>query len=230
MWKERTAIMAMLCVTGAASACKEVPLEPFRILIHVDADVGQSLANIPIVYKDPQNPNAPELEVKRTDVSGNAAIETLRPDGESLQLLIRCPADTDAAEPILLTVRRTEGSFVTRFERACHPQIRTVAIVVRAENGPNLPVLYLGQQVARTDAAGAAHFAMKMRTGDTFNVGISTKGDDKLKPRDPSATLTVGVGDEVRLVNVKFEREVPKAVPVYHAPPPRPPQGPRPIP
>jgi hypothetical protein len=213
-------LVALLVSFAAAfpcSGCKEQAVIPFRIMIHIDADVGQPLTDIPIVFRDPQNPGAPELEVKRTDAAGNAAIETLRPDGEMLALSVKCPPDTDPAEPVTLTVRRTEGNGVTRFERSCRPQIRTVAIVVRAENGPNLPVLYLGQEVAKTDASGAAHFAMKMRAGDTFNVGISTKGDDKIKPRDPSASLTVGATDEVRLVNVKFDREVPKvAAPVRH--------------
>jgi hypothetical protein len=215
-------IPVIALAASAVVSCKEPPPTPFRMTIHVEADPGQPLANVPILFRDANNPNAAEIEVKRTDAQGNATLETARPDGETLRFAMKCPADTDPAEPINVTVRRTEGA-APKFDRSCRPQIRTIAVVVRAENGPNLPVMFLGREITRTDASGAAHFSTKLRSGDTFTVGISTKEDDKLKPRDPSAMMTVGQRDDVQLVNVKFEREKPKPAP-YRGP--KKPKGP----
>ncbi|NOU26828.1 MAG: hypothetical protein HOO96_02885 [Polyangiaceae bacterium] len=196
----------LLCVAllGAVFGCKEQPISPFKVIVHVDSDPGFPLANQPIMFND--------TEIKKTDVKGDAVIETRRPDGEVVTLTIKCPPDSAPPEPVRVTVRRTEGQALTKFDRACRPLMRSIAVVVRADNGPNLPVMYLNNEVARTDASGAAHYAVRLRVNEPFTITLNTKGDDKLRPPNPSVPLIVGESDEVKLINIKFEREKPKVI------------------
>jgi hypothetical protein len=199
---------ALVATAVSLLGCKEQAVTPFKLIVHVDSDPGQALTDLPILFND--------AEVKRTDAKGDALIETKRPDGEVVTLVVKCPADSATPEPVRVTVRRTEGQSITKFDRACRPQTRSIAVLVRAENGPNLPVMYLGKEVARTDSSGAAHYALKLKVGEPFTIGLSTNGnkdDQKLRPPNPSVPLIVGEGDEVKLINIKFER--PKAAPVF---------------
>jgi len=52
--------------------------------------------------------------------------------------------------------------------------MRRVVVAVRAENGPNLPVMYLDRAVTRTDAGGAASFALEVPPGSQFTVALNT--------------------------------------------------------
>ena len=60
--------------------------------------------------------------------------------------------------------------------------MRRVVVAVRAENGPNLPVTYLGRAVGRTDASGAAHVLLAMHPGDQFSLGLDTSGNKRIPP------------------------------------------------
>lgn len=191
-----------VALLGAVFGCKEQPIAPFKLIVHVDSDPGQALSDLSIMFND--------TEVKKTDAKGDALIETRRPDGEVVTLMVKCPADSAPAEPVRVTVRRTEGQAITKFERACRPLMRSIAVVVRADNGPNLPVMYLNNEVARTDASGAAHYAVRLRVNEPFTITLNTKADDKLRPPNPSIPLIVGESDEVKLINIKFEREKPR--------------------
>jgi hypothetical protein len=77
--------------------------------------------------------------------------------------------------------------------------MRSVVVGITADKGPNLPVLYLGSEVARTDASGAAHVLLRVPPGEQFTLILQTtgKGAERLRPRNPVATFTVGDRDEV---------------------------------
>jgi hypothetical protein len=93
--------------------------------------------------------------------------------------------------------------------------MRKVVIAVRADNGGGLPVLYLGKQVTRTDASGAAHFALEVPPGAQFSVGLDTSDRRDLKPQSPSKPFTVGQHDDVMIFDQRFEVEKKR---VYVAP------------
>jgi hypothetical protein len=88
--------------------------------------------------------------------------------------------------------------------------LRNVVVAVRAENGANLPVMYLDTPCARTDASGAAHCLVRAAPGQTFTIMISTtaeRGGENLRPQNPSRSFSVHAQDEVMFFDTKFERE-----------------------
>jgi hypothetical protein len=85
-----------------------------------------------------------------------------------------------------------------------------------------LPVLYLGREVARTDAFGAAHLLLQIRPEEQFDLTLATteKGGEQLRPQNPVATFSVKHQDEVFVFEPHFTVEAKKVV--YHPPPPAP--------
>jgi hypothetical protein len=77
-------------------------------------------------------------------------------------------------------------------------------------------VLYLSRPVTRTDASGAAHFALEVAPGAQFTVALQTDENPKLKPQNPSKPFTIGQTDEILLFEQKFDVEKTK---VYYAKP-----------
>ncbi len=96
----------------------------------------------------------------------------------------------------------------------CPPTTRNVVVAVRAENGPELPVLYLGEKVAQTDDSGAAHVLLKLPPNQPFKLTLDTSGDDhsRLRPQNPTATFDVKNQDDMFVFNQKFKLERPR----YH--------------
>lgn len=181
--------------------------KPFPVLIRIESDPGKPLGGVPILYQG--------KEVKRTAPDGTALLELHKPDGANVDLTITCPPDTRPAEPLKVYVRRVEGQKYTEQRMYCRPAMRRIAIAVRADDGPNLPVTYLGQPVAVTDASGAAHFAMAMPPGEVIKVVLDTADNPKMHPQRPESLFKVGDQDEVFVFNQKFTVDKKK---VYAAP------------
>lgn len=186
------------------SKCKQEPKPPFKIVIHVEADPGVPSPKVPIFFGD--------TKIKETDDAGNAALDITRPDGESVTLDVKCPADTTVAAPILVVIRRTDNGKPVEYKAQCRPLTRSLVVAVRADAGPqgntaNLPVMYLGKVVARTDSAGAAHFGLRLRMGESFQVSLDTSSNERLKPKDPITSFVVEADDEVKIFNAKFTED-----------------------
>ena len=95
------------------------------------------------------------------------------------------------------------------YRALCPPLYRNVVVAVRAENGPNLPVMYLGQMYARTDASGAAHFMVRVRPYEQFDVTLATseKGNEWLRPQNPAKAFVAKAQDEVMFFDQRFQVE-----------------------
>lgn len=183
--------------------------KPYPVLIRVERDPGKPLQGVPILYQG--------KEVKRTSADGTALLELHKPDGANVELTIACPPDTRPAEPLKVFVRRVEGQKYTEQRMYCRPSVRRVAVSVRADDGPNLPVTYLGRIVAVTDESGAAHFALPMPPGARIRVALDASANPKITPARYEKEFTVSDQDEVFLLYQKFTTEK-KAV--RHAPRP----------
>lgn len=181
--------------------------KPFPVLIRIESDPGKALGNVPILYQG--------KEVKRTAADGTALLELHKPDGANVELSITCPPDTRQSDALKVYVRRVEGKKYTEQRMYCRPAMRRIAIAVRATDGPNLPVTYLGQTVATTDASGAAHVALSMPPGEVVKVVLDAQSNPKLHPQREEYTLKVGDADEVFVFNVKLTSDKKK---VYAAP------------
>ena len=188
---------------------KEPPPPVFDVVIRVDSDPGIPLAGAVVVRN--------QKDVAPTDADGRAKLTITGSEGDTLDYFVRCPADYQSpTKPISVVLRRlTDKSRPPEYTTACPPNVRRVVVVVRADGGPHLPVTYLGQRVAMTDASGAAHVLLNMHPGDQFELGLDTseKGYERLRPQNPTSPLfQVKPRDDIQLFEVKFTLEKGKII------------------
>lgn len=146
-----------------------------------------------------------------TDEEGVAKLSLTGKDGETFDLFVKCPEGFQSpAKPIQVMLRRlADSSRKPEYSATCPPMVRTVIIAVRAENGPDLPVMHLGREVGRTDASGAAHVVLKVKPDESFNLVIDTSGEGKerLRPQSPAESFAVKDHDDVLVFDEKFDLE-----------------------
>ena len=149
--------------------------------------------------------------------------------GERVALEVRCPSGYyTASAPESLAIRPVlslagAAAQQLRVPIACEATERAIAILVRAETQPNLPIMARGQEVARTDADGLAHVLLAGTPGEELSVEIVTSGAPALRPQSPRRQFRIGNQDEVFVMHEKFSVRKPPArrrPRVVHAPQP----------
>jgi hypothetical protein len=163
-----------------------------------------------------------------TQADGSLLVALNGTEGEAVDLTIRCPQNFDSPKrPVSVTlVRFVDIQKVPEYQANCAALQRNVVVAVRAVNGANLPVKFLGREVARTDQAGAAHFELTVRPDEAFVVTLDTteKGSERMKPQNPSRSFNVPAQEEIALFNQTFQIE--KKPQVFYSAP----KGPQKIP
>lgn len=186
------------------------PPAPYKALVTVTGDPGQPLFGVPVTTGKAQ----PVL----TGVDGKAQLVLRGADGDVHQVNVTCPqGHQQTTGSISIRLTRLAGDAVPTYAVSCPPLRRRVVVAVRAENGPHLPVKYLNQVVATTDAGGAAHFALDIEPG-SFAVQIDTSSRNDLLPPNPGRILSVGQRDDILVLDQKFD------VKPKYVPPPKKPQ------
>lgn len=198
--------LALLCTVGAG--CTEPrPPDPFQISIRVESDPGKPVANASISRSN--------KVLGTTNAEGRVNLKIGGIDGEFTDVVVTCPEGyQNPLRPLSVKLTRlADKSKVTEYTVSCPPSMRRVVVAVRAENGPNLPVMYLDRPVTRTDAGGAASFALEVPPGSQFTVALNTIERRDIKPISPSKLFVVGAQDDVFLFDQRFEVEKPKFIP-----------------
>ncbi len=215
MSKTRTAclgVLGALLVSGCGKMSLEPPPPPpFKVAIAVEGDPGHPITGATVVRRD--------KTVATTGADGRAELTLNGADGEMVDASIKCPeGHTSPPRPISIRLARTGDGKAPVFKVTCPPTQRKVVVAIKAENGANLPVVYLGKVIARTDASGAAHFAIEAPPGGQFQVLLDTSGKEgeKLKPQNPTRPFTVGQTDDILLYEQKFDIERKRVV--HHKP------------
>ncbi|MGO8998638.1 MAG: hypothetical protein ACLQVI_35395 [Polyangiaceae bacterium] len=184
---------------------------PFEVQITVTSDPGQPLPGAFIM--------AGTKIVGKTDANGGAKVRFGGKEGDQVELSVKCPAEYQSpTTPLNIALRHlSAGSRPPQFEAQCSPMLRTVVVGIRADNGANLPVNYLGRTVARTDASGAALFTLKVKPAEQVLVTLSTaeKGSELLRPESPTLTFLSKDKDDFVLLEQIFTTQ--KVKPTYHA-------------
>jgi hypothetical protein len=223
--QECIAWAARLTLSLTVSACSNIDVaieqpkeEPFLVQVDVVSDPGRAVPGALIM-------NGKEI-VSRTDDAGAASVRVNGKEGDRIDVTIKCPADYESPnKPLSIPLRRlASGSRVPHFEVRCAPSVRTFVVGVRAANGPGLPVMVLGREVARTDASGAALFVVVAKPSDQVDVMLNTTGDpaaELLEPRSPVLTFMAKDSDDFVVLDQKFaaRKPTPRAGPPL---PPRP--------
>ena len=102
---------------------------------------------------------------------------------------------------------------------------------LRVENGPGLPVQYLGRTVARTDDSGAALFALRAKPAEQVEITLNTdESPDPMRPQDPKFTFVTKDADDFVVLDQSFTVEKKKVVIPYVRRAPAGPPRPTPLP
>jgi hypothetical protein len=205
----RSALLVSLALAACGGEQKQKP--PVEVLIKVTGDPGKPIKGASI--------NSGGKFIIATDETGTAKLTLTGNEGDSYDVQVKCPQGFQSpTKPVSITLHRlAEPSSMPEYEVACPPTTRTIVVAVRAENGPNLPIHYLGRVVGKTDSAGAATVLLDNLDADSqFELALDTtaKGNEQLRPQNPSSAFTVKRSDDVFVFEVKFIVE--KKAAVWH--------------
>jgi hypothetical protein len=197
----RAAILILACPLGACA--RSTPTSSYGLAVHVDGDPGHPLEGATVSYRG--------QSVGHTDPAGTLALAIRGSEGERVSLRVSCPdgfLSPDQPTEVVLH-RLAEAGRRPEYDVRCPPITRRVALVVRADHGPHLPVLYLGKEVARTDESGAAHALVSVPANEDVEVTIGTgePGSERLRPQSPSMKFASSDQDDVKVLSVAFALE-----------------------
>jgi len=215
----KLAIGAFVCASLGIAGCASMqsfdppPPPPFHVAVVVEGDPGNPIAGASI-----QQSSGSKV-LATTDARGRAELTLRGADGDQVDTNVKCPVGYQSPQkPLSVRISRlAEGSKAPEFKVSCPPAMRHIVVAIKAENGANLPVTYLGKVVAKTDASGAAHVAIDLPPGAGFAIGLDTTDATKVKPQMPSKPFTIGQSDDIFLWEQKFEVEKKKVVVVKNA-------------
>lgn len=191
------AFLIALCGCGGEQQQKP----PVEVLVKVTGDPGRPLKGANVLFSG--------KTIATTDAEGSAKLTLSGNEGDNYDVTVKCPVGFQSpTKPISITLHRfAEPSKTPEYEASCPPTTRTIVVAVRAENGANLPVLYLGRVIGRTDASGAATVLLENLDADSqfeLTLDTSEKGNEVLKPQNPTSTFTIKRSDDVFTFDVKF--------------------------
>ena len=202
----RIGLVAALASTACgAPRAEDTTKLAFEAEVVVTSDPGQGLVGAELLS------DGRKLAV--TGADGRARVSFRGAEGDAVEIAVRCPAGFQSpVEPIALSLRRfSSGSRGPSFATRCAPLMRTVVVGIRAEHGANLPVIYLGKEVGRTDAWGAAHVVLTVKANEQVTLGLDTKSVTetrvKLRPESPTLTFMAKDKDDFVTLEQKFEIE-----------------------
>lgn len=172
------------------------------------------------VVSDPGRPLAGATVLARGEAVGTSGPDgvvqlTARgAEGDVVAYHVTCPAEhRSPSEPVSVVLRRlSDPSRRPEYVVTCPPLQRTLVVSVRAERGPNLPVMYMGREVTRTDRDGAAHFVVKAPADETVELMLDTSDQPRLRPKNPTARFQVRQRDDVVVVDQSFQVQPPPRV------------------
>lgn len=192
---------------GCGEEVKAKPKPPMEVAVAVSSDPGKPLEGVPILYNGKAIAKTNEKGIAKLTLKGN--------EGDSYDVTIKCPEGFQSPpKPLTIPLQRlADPNEAPEYDVACPPTTRTVVVAVRAENGANLPINYLGRALGRLDASGAATILIPEADADSqivLTLDTTEKGNEGLKPQNPSSTFVVKKADDVFTWDQKFVVEGPK--------------------
>ncbi len=198
-------LAVFLCCAAAAlcAGCELMgPPKPqeFRAVVTVESDPGVAVDGAKVVWQ--------KQVLATTDASGRASVSLAGQEGDTFNLVITCPdAFKSPVKPLVVVFRKLVGADGAEYTTACPPKTRAVVVVVRAQNGPNLPVFHLGKQVGTTDSSGVAHVVFDLPAGSPLELRLKAdEGPIPLRPAEAIASFTVRDQDDIYVFDQKFEK------------------------
>jgi hypothetical protein len=187
-------------------ACEGKVRPTYHIVVRVESDPGTPLSGAELSREGRRLATTDDHGMLTATLKGNP--------GDKIPLTVACPAGyRTPLEPLSVLLRAAA-------ERGKHPEFRVrgppltrnLVVAVRATNGPDLPLRYLGQEIARTDATGAAHALLRAAPGDALALTLDTSAPEhaQLMPQHPELKINVPERDELVVFDQTFTRPKPK--------------------
>ena len=147
-------------------------------------------------------------QVALTTADGIATLEMRGREGDLVALEVRCPDGYESPiEKLVVQSLDVDGSTPSHLTR-CRKIRHRLVIAVRAEGGPNLPVLRLGRVVGTTDASGAASLLFDLDLEERVELTLSTESlaNEGVTPKNPVVVFDLHDENDVKLFDVKLTR------------------------
>ena len=197
-------LIAVVCAALLAS-CQPLPdpVRPFAVVFVIESDPGVRLSRAHVLVNGGLVGESGSNGLVRTNIYGNP--------GQRLRINHECPEGHEAPSvPKILRLRNFEG--IDRSDPPemeiilrCQPVNRLAAFIVRAKNGPDLPVLLDGESVARTNPSGVAHFSIRGAPGTEYIVQLDTREHSRLLPQLTTHFFTLPDADEIFVISQSFD-------------------------
>jgi len=187
----------LLALALGLSACsRQAPVKSYDLVVRVEADPGHPVEGAKLLHSG--------HELGATAEDGRVVIRATGNEGERVDLDIACPASyRSPASPLSVTLR--QGAVRPEYLAACTPLSRKLVVAARLEHGADLPIRYLGREVARTDASGVAHVVVEAEGDKTVELTIDTSERPTLRPKSPTARFRIEGRDELVLLEQSFQ-------------------------
>lgn len=202
-----TGWLTIVLGTAYLTSCAKppTPQQSFAVVFLVESDPGIPLGRVGVFVEG--------KSIGETDLHGLVQTNVFGLPHQRLRVEHDCPDGHEApSEPKILRLREfggidASGSPAMEITLRCRPEKRIAAFIVRAKNGPDLPVLLDGTNVARTNRSGVAHFSASGAAGTDYVVELDTTEHPRLLPRSPTHLFTLADADEIFVVNQSFDLE-----------------------
>lgn len=171
----------------------------FAVNIRAESDPGKAVAEVEIKHGG--------KVLGRTDQQGLLRLSLQGRPGEAYQLDVKCPdGHASPHKPIAVVLRPLASAQVPTYQAECRPLVRSLVVAVKAENGPNIPLMYQGREIARTDTEGAAHALLRVPPEQHVTLVLDTSSPEHvaLRPHSPELNLTMPGRDEMVVFEHKF--------------------------
>jgi hypothetical protein len=196
-----------LAISCTAAPSDSSAAQKFAFDVAVESDPGKPLKRVQILRG--------ATELGRTADDGTARVTLEGRSGDVIMVQVVCPDGYAARDKSLsVTLRSFVGTSVPQYRAQCEPLLRSLVVAVRAKGGADLPVMYLGREIARTDAEGVAHALLKVAPTEQVTLVLDTSdpAHERLRPKSPEYTLVMRARDEVAVFDQTFTLQpVPRA-------------------
>jgi hypothetical protein len=181
--------------------CKAPPAPPSRVFVRVVDESKTSVAKAGI--------SSGGAIIAQTNGDGLAEVSVAGKEGAVFALEVQCPNGYRSPSAPILIRRLQPSEAAPEYLAKCSRLRHSLAIAVHADGGPNLPILHLGKEVARSDAAGNAQVVIEGEVHERVELVLSTADPKlvKVHPQNPAATFEIGEQDETKTFEVKFTRD-----------------------
>lgn len=193
-----------LIVIVSIACSQESGLRQYEIEFVGKTNNGEPLPNLTIV--------ADGKELGMTDKTGKLSISVSGNDGQRIDLAASCPdgfrGPTEQPKLVLRTFESVDptSNKRTTLEVICTATERYAVIAVKTQI-PNIPILFQGENIAKTSETGVAHAMLKLPIDSNVRLELDTRLRPDLRPQNPSRIFSIEKEDTFMVWNQELKEE-----------------------